>query len=84
MCDSQRICFISWRRITDQCLGDSELNLKLKVSPEGTILIPNLGPVSVSGLTIETAENRIRQELGRIMSTLSGDTDGLIRLFPLA
>ena len=36
--------------------GDSELNLKLKVSPEGTILIPNLGPVSVSGLTIETAE----------------------------
>ena len=30
----------------------------------------------MSGLTIETAENRIRQELGRIMSTLSGDTDG--------
>ena len=56
--------------------GDSELNLKLKVSPEGTIIIPNLGPVSVSGLTIETAENRIRQELGRIMSTLSGNTDG--------
>ena len=56
--------------------GDSELNLKLKVSPEGTILIPNLGPVSVSGLTIETAENRIRQELGRIMSTLSENTDG--------
>ena len=55
--------------------GDSELNLKLKVSPEGTILIPNLGPVSVSGLTIETAENRIRQELGRIMSTLSGNTE---------
>ena len=56
--------------------GDSELNLKLKVSPEGTILIPNLGPVSVSGLTIGAAENRIRQELGRIMSTLSGNTDG--------
>ena len=56
--------------------GDSELNLKLKVSPEGTILIPNLGPVSVSGLTIGAAENRIRQELGQIMSTLSGDTDG--------
>ena len=56
--------------------GDSELNLKLKISPEGTILIPNLGPVSISGLTIGAAENRIRQELGRIMSTLSGDTDG--------
>ena len=57
--------------------GDSELNLKLKISPEGTILIPNLGPVSISGLTIGAAENRIRQELGRIMSTLSGDTDGV-------
>ena len=56
--------------------GDSELNLKLKVSPEGTILIPNLGPVSVSGLTIEAAESRIRQELGRIMATLSDNTDG--------
>lgn len=56
--------------------GDSELNLKLKVSSEGVILIPNLGPVSVSGLTIEAAENRIRQELGRIMSTLSGEADG--------
>ncbi|RHR98939.1 SLBB domain-containing protein [Parabacteroides sp. AF14-59] len=56
--------------------GDSELNLKLKVSAEGVILIPNLGPVSVSGLTIEAAESRIRQELGRIMATLSGNTDG--------
>lgn len=55
--------------------GDSELNLKLKVSSEGTILVPSLGPVSVSGLTVEAAENRIRQELGRIMSTLSGNTD---------
>ncbi|MCD8137702.1 MAG: SLBB domain-containing protein [Parabacteroides gordonii] len=56
--------------------GDSELNLKLKVSSEGTILVPSLGPVSVSGLTVEAAEHRIRQELGRIMSTLSGNTDG--------
>lgn len=56
--------------------GDSELNMKLKVSSEGTILIPNLGPVAISGLSIEAAESRIRQELGRIMSTLSGTTDG--------
>lgn len=56
--------------------GDSELNLKLKVSSEGVILVPSLGPVSVGGLTVEAAENRIRQELGRIMSTLSGNTDG--------
>lgn len=51
--------------------GDSELNLKLKISPEGLVLIPNLGPVAISGLTVERAENRLRQELGRIMTTLS-------------
>lgn len=56
--------------------GDSELNLKLKVAPEGTILVPNLGPVAVSGLTVEAAEIRLRQELGRIMSTLSGTGEG--------
>ena len=53
-------------------MGDSELNLKLSISPDGTILIPNVGPVSLSGLTIEAAENRIRQELGKIMATLDG------------
>ena len=50
--------------------GDSELNLKLRISPDGTILIPNIGPVSISGLTIEAAEDRIRQELAKIMTTL--------------
>ena len=50
--------------------GDSELNLKLTLPPEGTIIIPNVGPVALSGLTIEEAENRIKQELGKIMWNL--------------
>ncbi len=50
--------------------GDSELNLKLTLSPEGTIIIPNVGPVALSELTIEEAENRIKQELGKIMWNL--------------
>jgi len=37
---------------------DSELNLVLTISPEGTILIPNLGPIHLSGLSIEAAEKR--------------------------
>ncbi|MCC8094343.1 MAG: SLBB domain-containing protein, partial [Tannerellaceae bacterium] len=54
--------------------GDSELNLELTVSPDGTIIIPNLGPIKISGLTVEAAENKIRMELGRIMSDIvSGD-----------
>lgn len=56
--------------------GDSELNLKLKISPEGTVVIPSLGPVMVGGLTVEAAEERLRKELGRIMSTLTtGNSD---------
>lgn len=55
--------------------GDSELNLQLKVSPEGTILVPNLGPVAVGGLTIEAAGRHLRSSLGRIMSTLSPSPD---------
>lgn len=50
--------------------GDSELNLQLTVSPDGQIIIPNVGPVSLSGLTVEQAENRIKQELGKIMTNL--------------
>ena len=56
-----------------QVWGNSELNLKLRISPEGTVLIPDLGPVSVSGLTVVDAEDKLRRELGRIMNTLADD-----------
>ncbi|MDR1880773.1 MAG: SLBB domain-containing protein [Tannerellaceae bacterium] len=52
--------------------GDSELNLRLTVSPDGTIIIPGLGQVTLSGLTVEEAGEHIRRELGRIMSGLTG------------
>lgn len=51
--------------------GDSEMNLKQKISPEGIIQIPNLGPVGISGLTVEQAEEHLRKELGRIMTSLT-------------
>jgi protein involved in polysaccharide export with SLBB domain len=43
--------------------GYSEENYKLKVNPEGSIYIPNAGPVFVSGLTVDEAANRIRSKL---------------------
>lgn len=52
--------------------GDSELNLQRTISPDGTIIIPDLGPIALSGLTIDEAASRIRQELGRIMATIDG------------
>ena len=53
-------------------MGRFRAKLEIKDLSDGTILVPNLGPVSVSGLTIAGAETRLRQELSQIMSTLSG------------
>lgn len=55
--------------------GYSEVQHKLKVSPEGYVRIPYLGPVYVSGLTIEEATNRITKQLATIYGGIkSGNT----------
>jgi len=51
--------------------GLYEVNYKLKVSPEGTIRIPNVGPIKVSGITIEDATRIIRNKVSRIYSGVS-------------
>lgn len=43
--------------------GYSEANYKLKVSPEGSIRIPMVGPIPVNGLTIEEAKKVITKKL---------------------
>jgi len=43
--------------------GYSEGTFKLNVTPEGNIRIPNVGPISVNGLTIEQAKIRISDYL---------------------
>lgn len=45
--------------------GASQETYDLMVSPEGRLLIPDFGPVSVNGLTVQQAAKRVRQELGR-------------------
>lgn len=52
--------------------GYSEVQHKLKVTPDGYIRIPNLGPVYVNGLTIEEAKNRITKQLATIYSGIRG------------
>ena len=49
--------------------GASFDNLKLRVSPEGTVKVQNLPPIFVSGLTIEQAEKRI---IGRLQQIYQG------------
>lgn len=55
--------------------GYSEVQHKLKVSPEGYIRIPYLGPVYVNGLTMEEATNRVTKQLATIYGGIkSGKT----------
>jgi protein involved in polysaccharide export with SLBB domain len=53
--------------INDQLVVDvfglSENTKKLKVSTEGTIRFPNLGPIRVAGLTLEQATEKITRSL---------------------
>ena len=61
--------------------GFSEQSYKIKVSPEGSVRIPNLGPVQVSGLTIEQAQNKIRSSLIKIYPRIgSGETSVSVTL----
>jgi len=46
--------------------GYSEVQHQLKVSPDGYVRIPYLGPVYVNGLTMEEARTRITKQLSSI------------------
>jgi protein involved in polysaccharide export with SLBB domain len=52
--------------------GASQQSYDLTVSPEGQIRISNLGPITVSGLTVEKASELIIQRLSTIYSGLRG------------
>lgn len=44
--------------------GASQQTETLIVSPEGTITVPDYGPVNVSGLTVAAAQNKLRRTVG--------------------
>jgi len=48
--------------------GDTQNSKVLAVTPEGDIMVPEFGPIAVSGLTVEAAQRRIRQKLGTSFS----------------
>ena len=55
--------------------GASEENFTEKISPDGRIVIPNIGPVVLAGLTIEGAESKLKNALSKIYAGLrSGGT----------
>jgi protein involved in polysaccharide export with SLBB domain len=52
--------------------GASQQSYDVTVSPEGRILIPNIGPIQVGGSTIAAATSRVRTALSKIYSGLQG------------
>ena len=49
--------------------GDTQKSEKLTVSPEGDVTVPDYGPVHVSGLSVASAQSRIRSKLGTYYSS---------------
>ena len=49
--------------------GDTQKSMQLNVSPDGSVVVPDYGPINVSGLSVSSAQNRIRKSLGSYYSS---------------
>jgi protein involved in polysaccharide export with SLBB domain len=54
--------------------GNSEVNHRLVVSPDGTINIPYVGVVEVAGATIEQATARVKAKMATVYTAMRGGT----------
>lgn len=55
--------------------GASQQTYQEKINPEGNIIISNIGPVYLNGLTIEEATSKLKKDLGNIYAGLrAGNT----------
>ncbi|MBO4340214.1 MAG: SLBB domain-containing protein, partial [Bacteroidales bacterium] len=50
--------------------GVSEATINQEISPEGRIIIPQVGPVQLAGLTVKQAQGKVKSALGKIYSSL--------------
>lgn len=60
--------------------GSTEANYRQRISPDGTINIERVGLISLAGLTIEEAEEWLKQQLSQIYSGLTEDGGGDINI----
>ena len=52
--------------------GDSKQTLRQSIAPDGTIIDPQIGPITLNGLTIQEANSRLKNAYSRIYSTMNG------------
>lgn len=57
--------------------GASEANITQKVTPDGYISIPDVGPINVNGLTVQSATNKIKGKLSQIYSGMASSNVNL-------
>ena len=50
--------------------GISEASINQEITPEGRILIPQVGPVQLAGLTVKQAQGKVKSALSKIYSSL--------------
>ena len=60
--------------------GNNQTNIRATVSPDGTITIPDLGLVSINGMTVAEADSYLRRKLGQIYSVDGEDAKSEIKL----
>jgi protein involved in polysaccharide export with SLBB domain len=60
--------------------GASEQSYILDISPQGSILVPEIGPIYLNGYTMDRAEQRIKYRLKSIYSTLDQNTFAQVSL----
>ncbi len=53
--------------------GDSELNLRYTIAPDGYVTVPGIGRIQLSGMTVEQATSRIKTSFSSIYSDLDSD-----------
>ena len=53
--------------------GTNEATIRQEISPEGNIMVSQIGPVYLNGLTITEAGNKIRKVLARKYAGVSGE-----------
>ncbi len=49
--------------------GASQETIEGTISPDGTITVPNVGPVNLAGMTVEKANKYLREQLGQYYSS---------------
>lgn len=52
--------------------GENERSLRQEITPEGNIMIEQVGPVYLSGLTIKEADGKLRGLFGQLYAGVSG------------